>query len=284
MRAFSSALLALAACSASASDDTASTTSDLVTVRQLGELGAPELADASSARFRASLAVLAAAHPTVQTVTRSGAGDFVSYDEHVPGAIYAHVDHEMGETLDALFRWSEKTELAVGELPSTFDAWARTQIPSALLASGKVACDQADAPMIGRACALAQRDKAVATARPATGVDLPALVKAWDQAMKGADGARFVAPVVLEGEASVTQIKALAGVSPSCRQRAWGREAVDAFVRQHAELASFAPSLSGPGIAKRWYWACGSDSWGEDGFAVLDEHDQLWAFTTYASE
>jgi hypothetical protein len=53
---------------------------------------------------------------------------------------------------------------------------------------------------------------------------------------------------------------------------------VDAYVAVHPGLAGHANALKGPGIKKRWYWACGGDSWGEEAFALLDEHDQVWSF------
>lgn len=271
-------------CSASPADETQSSSNDLTSVRHLGDLSAAELRTAASARFRDSLAQLTDAHPDVREVSTANLEAFVAWDEQVGTMTTSHVDHDVYDTVVSLLRWTEQTELGIGELRGRFDAWLDTQVPSALLASGKVACEQLRPGLVARACGLAQREKAIANARPATGADLPGLAHAWQDAMADREGARFTSPIVLDGEASVTEIKSLAGVSPYCRQRAWGDEAVDAFVAQHPEVSRFAPGLKAAGIEKRWYWACGSDSWGEDGFALLDEHHQLWAFGTYSSE
>ncbi|MBX3231251.1 MAG: hypothetical protein KIT84_09940 [Labilithrix sp.] len=268
---------------AAPTDETESSTQDLVTVKPLGELTPSELETAAKKDFADRLALLTAAHPDVRALTTSNIGDFVERRIQHDGWSTNDVDHAFADTFRALLRYNEATELAVSELAAKFAAWLPTQIPAATLASGKVACDAARDRVVGSACARAERAKSIASAKKPRGIDMASFVADWNA--EGRDGARMTNPVVLAGEPSVAEVKRLAGVSDFCRQRGWGSEAVDAFLQHRPDsLTRHAAALKGPGFAKRWYWSCGSDSWGEEGFALLDEHNQLWTFGSYSSE
>lgn len=280
---FAPVVLMLAACTAPSADETEAATSDLVTVGRIGDLTPAELQTAAKKDFGERLALLRAAHPDVRTLSTQTISDFVERTIQHDGWSTNDVDHDFADTFRTLLRYNEVSSLAVRDLEAKFAAWLPSQIPGATLASGAVACDKAGERLVAAACGRAERAKSIASAKPATGVDMAAFIAAWSA--EDRDGARMTNPVVLTGEPSVVEVKRLAGVSDSCRQRAWGPEAVDAYLEHKPDSVKlFAGALKGPGMKKRWYWACGGSSWGEEGFALLDEHNQLWTFGAYSSE
>jgi hypothetical protein len=285
-------------CSASAQDAPSnndkdgpveSASSEVVSVVRLDEITAAELKTAATERFTAMLKVLVDAHPDINKVSDANIGTFVETRTPLgdtPGAgVSVDVDHETADTIRNLFAFNEVRELSIAKIKSSFPTWLAQQLPAATTASGKVKCTLAAARSVGAACHAAEDAKAISSAAKPRNLDMGKLVSDWQGIFNGGEGADFVRPVKLVGGSpSTSEVKRLAGVIDWCPQRAWGDEAVDAYVDRHPELASHKAGLKGTGIQKRWYWACGGQEWGADGFALLDEHNQLWAFTTYASE
>jgi hypothetical protein len=281
----------LAGCSAAdqaTQEDVQSESSEVVTVVRLDEITPAELKTASTERFNKMLGVLVDAHPEINKVSDSNIGTFVETRTplgNTPGAgVSVDVDHETADTIRSLFAFNEARELTIAKIKSSFPTWLSQQLPAATTASGKVKCALAAARTVGAACHAAEDAKAISSAAKPRGLDMSKLVSDWQDIFNGAMGADFVRPVKLVGSPSTRDVKSLTGVIDWCPQRAWGNDAVDAYVDRHPELESHRAGLKGVGMSKRWYWACGGQEWGADGFALLDEHNQLWAFTTYASE
>jgi hypothetical protein len=278
---------ALVGC-AGGGDSSASSAQDVVGVVRLDAVTAAEVGAAAEERFEGGLAKLAAAHPEVTSLARAAIGDFVTTETPLEGSPFGstivHVDHELADALRGVFTFAEAAELPVADLEARFRGWLAAQLPAGTVASGNFDCALATARLIGVACTAASDAKAIATAGPLEGVDMAAFVASWKETFRDGGGTRFVRPVRLTGEPTSFDVKRIAGVTSWCPERAWGAEAVDAYLDGRPTLAAHAAGLKGPGIHKRWYWACGGDSWGEEGFAILDAKNQVWAFTMFASE
>lgn len=259
-----------------------SASSEVVSVVRLDTVSPAEVQAEGDKRFAERLAVLVSNHPDMDVVTSQTLGTFVEYKIQHPGWIAAHVDHELADVIRGLFSFTEKSGLSISELKAAFPTWLAKQISAATTASGKVDC--AAANKFGAICAAASDAKAFATAKKPTGADMGKFISEWKDIYGDASGSHVLRPVKLDGAPTVVEVKDIAGVISWCPERAWGPAAVDMYMDHHPELAEHQSALKGNGFKKRWYWTCGGNEWGASGFALLDEHNQLWAFTTYSSE
>jgi hypothetical protein len=233
-----------------------------------------DIADAFVSRFNSELDIVLAAHPAIQSVTKSNVGTLTA----VGSTFYLDLSEAIVGILDQLGQASARPST----LRTKARAWALAKLganaePLALYEAKKAAAEK----------------NAFANAAKPRGVVWSTLRAQWAvvQSDRGTLDSSFLVPVKVDKEPSVTELKKHFGISSRLSLTSWGWDAVDdmnAADEGPNKVPSFKPVMDtlkhGIGVKKRFFFSGGGQGWSNHVLIVIDEKNQLWGFSMGYSE